>query len=94
MPDFTLYVSIRVITRVSDSELLLAGLDDVIIAATSNLDEYKIANLEEQDAPIDSYGAVTEIINVADRPVLEAVYKLAETIDSSGAVQYTANESA
>lgn len=66
------------------------GLDDVPIVAYSNLDEFKIAELETQQAPIDIYCAVTEVLTASDRPVLEAVYKLAELVDPTGKVTHTA----
>jgi len=67
-----------------------AGLKDVGITAYSNLDEFKIANLEKGGAKINVYCPVTEIITVSDRPALEAVYKLAEIIDKNGKITYTA----
>lgn len=67
-----------------------AGLNDVGLTAYSNLDEYKIAELERKGAPIALYCPVTEVTSVADRPVLEAVYKLAETIDKDGKITYAA----
>lgn len=66
------------------------GLTDTHIVAYSNLDEFKVAELEKKGAKIDVYCPVTEIITVSDRPVLEAVYKLAEIIDKDGNVRYTA----
>lgn len=65
-------------------------LKDVTIVAYSNLDEFKIAELEAKQAPIDVYCAVTEVITASDRPVLEAVYKLAELRDSKGRITHTA----
>lgn len=67
-----------------------AGLRDTKIVGYSNLDEYKIDKLERMGAKIDFYVSITEVLNVADRPVLEAVYKLAETVDSVGKVTYRA----
>ncbi len=67
-----------------------AGLQATKIGATSNLNEYSIHTLERAKAPIDAYGALTEVVTVADRPVLEAVYKLAEVRDARGNVHYTA----
>lgn len=66
------------------------GLTDVHIVAYSNLDEFKIAELEKKGAKIDVYCPVTEIITISDRPVLETVYKLAEIIDKSGNIRPTA----
>lgn len=66
------------------------GLNDVKICAESNLDEYKISKLVQGGAPIDLFGAVTEVLTVSDRPVLEVVYKLAEMVSSSGEKIYVA----
>lgn len=66
------------------------GLKDTHIVAYSNLDEFKIAELERKGAKVDVYCPVTEIITISDRPVLEAVYKLAEITGKDGKVRYTA----
>jgi len=72
------------------AELNKNGLEYIKVVAASNLDEYKIDYLEKNKAPIDMYGAVTEVMNVSDRPVLEAVYKLAQTVDGNGNIKYAA----
>jgi len=72
------------------SKLDEAGLTDTMILAYSNLDEFKIAELEKRGAKINAYCAFTEITSVSDRPVLEVVYKLAERINKDGQVQYAA----
>jgi nicotinate phosphoribosyltransferase len=59
-------------------ELDKNGLSCVHIMAFSNLNEYRIDKLEKKKAPIDFYIGVTEVINVTDAPVLEAVYKMSE----------------
>jgi len=71
-------------------ELDKEGLQDTFIVAYSNLDEFKIAELEKKGAKIDVYCAFTETITSSDRPVLEVVYKLAETIDKNGIVRHAA----
>lgn len=48
------------------------------IIATNDLNEYKIATLEEKGAPIDIYGVGTEGIIVPDSPSLGIVYKLVD----------------
>ncbi len=68
----------------------VADLQDTPIVAYSNLDEFKIAELEKKGAAINVYCAFTETTSVSDRPVLEAVYKLAEIQDSNGKIHYTA----
>ncbi|MFA5174148.1 MAG: nicotinate phosphoribosyltransferase [Candidatus Pacearchaeota archaeon] len=77
-------------SRYIRKELDKANLKHVKIGASSNLDEYKIAYLEEKNAPIDAYGSQTESINISDRPVLEAVYKLAQLVDNNSNITYAA----
>ncbi len=67
-----------------------AGLRDTKIVAYGNLEEFKINKLEKKGASVDMYCPVTEVTAIADRPVLEAVYKLAETVDQGGKVTYQA----
>lgn len=55
-----------------------AGLDDVTIVASSGLDEYKIARLIEDGAPIDAFGVGTQMGVSADAPVIDLSYKLVE----------------
>lgn len=55
-----------------------AGLNDVKIFAMSNLDEWKVAELEKQGAPIDIYAGVTNLLTPSDAPTIELVYKLSE----------------
>lgn len=53
-------------------------LPDVKITLASNLDEYKIQQLNKQKVPADAYLIATEAISVPDAPKLETVYKLTE----------------
>jgi nicotinate phosphoribosyltransferase len=53
-----------------------AGLQDVMIFASGGLDEYKIAELLERDAPIDGFGVGTKMGTSADQPALDSAYKL------------------
>jgi nicotinate phosphoribosyltransferase len=53
-----------------------AGLDDVLIFASSGLDEYKIRDLLDRDAPIDGFGVGTKMGTSADQPALDSAYKL------------------
>lgn len=78
------------ISKFLREKLNKAGLKDTLIVAYSNLDEYKISELEKKKAPIDVYCAFTETITASDRPVLEVVYKLAQIVDKNGKVNYTA----
>lgn len=54
-----------------------AGLHDVKIAASSDLDENILRSLESQGSRIDVYGIGTKLITSADTPSLGGVYKLA-----------------
>jgi nicotinate phosphoribosyltransferase len=69
-----------------------AGLSDVKIMVTGDLDEYKILELAAANAPIDAFGVGTSLATSSDAPSLSAVYKLIE-IQSGGAKRYTAKYS-
>lgn len=53
-----------------------AGLPDVEIFASGNLDEHRIAALVAADAPIDGFGVGTALDTSFDVPAIDAVYKL------------------
>ena len=53
-----------------------AGLQDAIIVASNDLDEYAIAALKQQRAPIDAWGVGTKLVTAFDWPALGGVYKL------------------
>lgn len=55
-----------------------AGLGDVSIFASGNLDEYAIAELVKAGAPIDAFGVGTAMVVSADAPALDVTYKLVE----------------
>jgi nicotinate phosphoribosyltransferase len=69
-----------------------AGLSDVKIMATNDLNERKILALLDAGAPIDAFGVGTELATSADAPSLSAVYKLVE-LRSGNAHTYTAKYS-
>jgi nicotinate phosphoribosyltransferase len=54
------------------------GLGETRIFASGNLDEYRIAALLEEGAPIDGFGLGTSLVTSADAPSLDSVYKLQE----------------
>lgn len=54
------------------------GFNNVKITVASNLDEYKIKELNDKKIPADAFLIATEAIAVPDAPKLETVYKLAE----------------
>lgn len=53
-----------------------AGCNDIRIFASSDLDEYRIAELLAGGAPIDAFGVGTRLGTSADAPSLSAIYKL------------------
>lgn len=54
-----------------------AGLQDVKIVASNQLDEYLIKSLKEQNAPIDIFGVGTSLVTGEPDAALDGVYKLA-----------------
>jgi nicotinate phosphoribosyltransferase len=59
-----------------------AGLRDVDILASGDLDEHSVSTLVAGGAPIDAFGIGTQLGTSADAPALGAVYKLVE--DAAG----------
>jgi len=55
-----------------------AGLKETTIFASGNLDECRIAELEDAGAPIDGYGVGTKLLTSSDAPWLDCAYKLQE----------------
>jgi len=53
-----------------------AGLHDVKIMASNQLDEYLVKNLLEQGAPVDAFGIGTRLVTGLDDAALDGVYKL------------------
>jgi nicotinate phosphoribosyltransferase len=60
------------------------GLGYAKIFASGDLDEYKIQELIEAGARIDAFGVGTKMGTSADRPYLDVIYKLCETMTSNG----------
>ena len=56
----------------------------VKIFASGDLDEYKIEELLSNGARIDSFGVGTKMGTSADRPYLDVIYKLCETMAADG----------
>ena len=61
-----------------------AGLDDVKIFASGNLDEFKIKDLLERGARVDNFGVGTNMGTSIDAPCLDVIYKISEVTDESG----------
>ena len=60
------------------------ALQYVKIFASGDLDEYKIEELLNAEAPIDAFGVGTKMGTSADRPYLDGIYKLCETQTPEG----------
>ena len=54
------------------------GLKEATIFASGSVDEYVLARLQAQGAPIDGYGIGTHMDTSADAPYLDCAYKLVE----------------
>ena len=54
------------------------GLPDAKILASSNIDEYYLAEAADAGAPIDAFGIGTHLATSADAPYLDCAYKLQE----------------
>ena len=63
--------------------------EKVIIIVSGDLNEYKIKELVENKAPINSFGVGTQMVTSEDAPSLSGIYKLVE-IEKSGKKQYKA----
>jgi len=64
-----------------------AGLADVRIIASNDIDEYVIDALKTQRARIDAWGVGTRLITGGDMPALGGVYKLSAFEGEAGALQ-------
>ncbi len=54
------------------------GCEKVLIVASSDLNEYKIKKIIDENAPIDAFGVGTELATSRDDPTISGVYKLIE----------------
>ena len=64
----------RSVRRILDA----GGLTDTKILASGDLDEYQIARIVAQGAPVDGFGVGTALSTSSDAPALGGVYKLVE----------------
>jgi nicotinate phosphoribosyltransferase len=69
-----------------------AGLRDVKIMASGDLDETKIAAIVDAGAPVDAFGVGTELATSGDAPSMGTIYKLVE-IQRGEDIRYTAKNS-
>lgn len=65
-----------------------AGFSDAVITASSDLDEYTIADLRARGARIDTWGVGTQLITGGDHPSLGGVYKLVAVAEDATADQH------
>lgn len=66
----------REVRRILDA----GGLSATRIFVSGDLDEYRIAEILEQGAPVDAFGVGTRLSTSADAPNLGGVYKLVEIV--------------
>jgi nicotinate phosphoribosyltransferase len=60
------------------------NLRDVRIFASGDLDEFKIEALLNNGAKIDAFGVGTKMGTSADKPYVDVIYKLCETLNANG----------
>jgi len=60
------------------------GLSYVRIFASGDLDEFKITELLKNGAKIDAFGVGTKMGTSADKPYVDVIYKLCETMNADG----------
>ncbi len=60
------------------------GLKHVSVFASGDLDEFRIAELLSQGARIDAFGVGTKMGTSADKPYVDVIYKLCETMNENG----------
>ncbi len=65
-----------------------AGLTEVKIVASNDLDEYAIEKLKKEGAKIDIWGIGTKLVTAFDQPVLGGVYKLGAIKNEQGEWEY------
>lgn len=66
------------------AQLNAAGMHDAKVVASNDLDEYAIAQLQQEGALIDIYGVGTRLSTCYDQPALGGVYKLSALADAEG----------
>lgn len=79
---------LNTLSKQSRQLLNAAGFTQTKIMASGDLDEYEIARLKQQGAPIDIWGVGTRMTTAYDQPALDAAYKLSAIRDEQGSWQY------
>lgn len=72
------------LSKLARSMLNKAGLKYVKIFASGNLDEFKIKDLLDRGACVDSFGVGTNMGTSIDAPCLDVIYKISEVTDENG----------
>ncbi len=72
------------LSRVARRMLDAAGMREVRILASGDLDEYKIEQLVKNRAPVDDFGVGTKMGASSDAPSLDVIYKIAEVTSEDG----------
>ncbi|HUG85078.1 MAG TPA: nicotinate phosphoribosyltransferase [Euzebya sp.] len=70
------------LARGARAQLDAAGLPDVQIVASGDLDARRVAELVAQGAPIDSFGVGTALVTARQDPTISGVYKLSMVGDA------------
>ncbi len=65
-----------------------SGFEHALIVASSDLDEHRIAELEQRGAVIDVWGVGTQLATAYDQPALGQVFKLTAIREPGGNWQY------
>jgi nicotinate phosphoribosyltransferase len=80
--------NLETLSRHARQLLVEAGLSEVAIVASGDLDEYEIARLRQAGATIDVWGVGTRLATAHDQPALGGVYKLGMLRDQRGQWEY------
>ncbi len=72
------------LSKLARGMLNKAGLGYVKIFASGNLDEFRIKNLLDKGASVDSFGVGTNMGVSIDAPCLDVIYKISEVSDENG----------
>jgi nicotinate phosphoribosyltransferase len=62
--------------RVARQMLDDAGLDELRVLLSGGLDEFAVADLVDQDVPVDGFGIGSALVTSSDKPTLDVAYKL------------------
>lgn len=65
-----------------------AGLYETKIMVSGDLDEHRIQQLKQQEAPINLWGVGTKLVTCYEQPALNAIYKLSALKNKQGEWEY------